>query len=81
MHGHVTVRYLRAIFAISHGRLPTRSAFDNDECRVAAFQPINEAAHSWSYMINNYMKQWRGTEGAEGRVAPGRKNSLNENIL
>jgi len=57
MHGHVTMRCLRAIFAIpngaifaiSHGRPPTRSAFDNGECHVTAFRPISEAAHSWSY--------------------------------
>jgi len=34
MHGHVTMRYLRAIFVISHGRPPTRSSFDNDECHM-----------------------------------------------
>jgi len=39
--GHVT--------AISNGRPPTRSAFDNDECHVTAFRPISEAAHSLSF--------------------------------
>jgi len=35
--------------AMSHSRPPTRSSFDNDERHVTAFQPISEAAHSWSY--------------------------------
>ena len=34
-----------------HGQPATRSSFDNDECHVTAFQPISEAAHSWSYDI------------------------------
>ena len=46
-----TTRYWRSvrIFAISHGRPPTCSAFDNGECHVTAFRPISEAAHSRSY--------------------------------
>jgi len=49
MHGLVTVRYLHLIFAILHGRPPTRSAFDSGECHVTAYQPVSEAAQSWSY--------------------------------
>jgi len=33
----------RVIFAISHGRPLTHSAFANDECHVTAFRPISEA--------------------------------------
>jgi len=49
----VKLQYLTShdcvIFAISHGRPLTHSAFHNDECHVMAFRPISEAAHSWSY--------------------------------
>ena len=46
MHGLVTVRYLHLIFAILHGRPPTRSAFHSGECHVTAYQPVSEAAQS-----------------------------------